>query len=175
MRFQLTGMVARTERLTALAAGVPRARLVSLDGQYSLLPVTRTFLMAMPGVASGPVEGFRHLNLALADHGSVASMRGEVAYIEAEFVGGMGAQSSICWTEGAVALGPLHCSHHDRRVPAIGEWPINRALRFLGVAATAGRDEFDTLGLGRHHRVEDWVEAPPVRYPRRARVAVGQA
>jgi hypothetical protein len=35
--------------------------------------------------------------------------------------------------------------------------PINAALAELGVQAVDGRDEFDTLGLGRHHHVADWT------------------
>jgi hypothetical protein len=34
---------------------------------------------------------------------------------------------------------------------------INQALRALGLPADDGRDEFDTLGLGKHRRTQDWV------------------
>jgi hypothetical protein len=70
---------------------------------------------------------------------------GKIAYVEAEFFGGVGDQSSIGWLNGRLCLGPI------RALEA-----INEAARFLGVHASGGHDEFDTLGLGKHRDTERW-------------------
>jgi hypothetical protein len=39
------------------------------------------------------------------------------------------------------------------------QWPLNRALRELGVARGEAFDEFDAVGLGKHRHTEDWLKA----------------
>lgn len=72
------------------------------------------------------------------------------------FFGGAGEQAAVVWHRGEVVLGPLA---HDfpAAVPVASIAPINAALAELCVQAVDGRDEFDTLGLGRHHHVADWT------------------
>lgn len=66
---------------------------------------------------------------------------GLVAYVEAEYFGGVGEQSAVLWRDGVrEELGS-----------------INEALRALGVRGIAGRDEFDTVDLGRHRSTQDWL------------------
>jgi hypothetical protein len=66
------------------------------------------------------------------------SPHGLVAYVEAAFWGGAGMQVHVRFKDGA-ALGP----------PAVADDAINQALRWLGIKATAPKDEFDVVGLGR--------------------------
>jgi hypothetical protein len=70
----------------------------------------------------------------------------KAAYLEAEFFGGEGGQSSAAWEDGRLVFGPV--STKDA---------INQALRFLGVEKKKSHDEFDALGLGRHRDTEKWV------------------
>jgi len=79
-----------------------------------------------------------------------------VAYVEAEFFGGIGSQFAAVWRGGALTLGPLALAE-DEPWPAPGWSPISQALRELGVSADGHYDEFDAIGLGRHRDVEDWV------------------
>lgn len=95
------------------------------------------------------LEHFYGLTNDLAVAAATASHVGDIAYIEAEFSGGQGSQACIVWREGDVVLGPLHADHEYPPVPPLRDWPINRALRYFGVNAADGKDEFDTVGLAR--------------------------
>ena len=71
-----------------------------------------------------------------------------IAYVEAEYFGGTGGQSSIVWDKAEVKLGPISGE--------IG--PINQALRLLGAKVLSARDEFEAVGLNRKRHMEDWIE-----------------
>lgn len=79
-----------------------------------------------------------------------------VAYVETEYFGGTGAQVAAVWKDGSLEFGPEQAE--------IG--PINAALRLLGVHTEKGRDEFDSVGLGRFRSNEDWIEQPRFRQNR---------
>ncbi|GAB2576672.1 hypothetical protein Aab01nite_12730 [Paractinoplanes abujensis] len=78
-----------------------------------------------------------------------------VAYVEADYFGGMGLQYATVWHRGDVVLGPLF-KDEDDPLPAEGS-PISQALRRLGATAQGHDDEFDAVGLGRHRSVERWA------------------
>jgi len=86
------------------------------------------------------------------------SQHTRVAYIETAYFGGHGEQSSIVWDGGAVVLGPLTDStEHSSWSPSQESrpnWPINKALRFLGVKRKGKADEFAGLGLEAHRDTE---------------------
>ena len=69
-----------------------------------------------------------------------------VAYVEAEFFGGVGDQSAVAWSVGSRVLGPIHAGD-----------AINQALRFLGVRPDGARDEFDAVNLGRYRTTNEWL------------------
>jgi hypothetical protein len=69
----------------------------------------------------------------------------EVAYIETAYVGRSGTQSAVVWRDGAVVMQPVALDATVSRPPQF--WPINGALRALGVQAHPPDDEFTTLGL----------------------------
>jgi len=94
-------------------------------------------------------ELFHQLTPYLAVAASTASAIGDVGYIEANFFGGDGNQSCIVWRGGEVVFGPLRVDDEEPPTPRLRDWPINRALRFFGVEAQPGHDEFDTVNLGR--------------------------
>lgn len=94
-------------------------------------------------------DQFYNLTVDLASAAATASHLGDIAYIEAEFFGGEGSQSCIIWRGGEVVFGPLRADDEDPPVPPLSDWPINRALRYFGIRAGDGQDEFDTVGLSR--------------------------
>ncbi|MCI9508150.1 MAG: hypothetical protein HFF10_00175 [Angelakisella sp.] len=59
------------------------------------------------------------------------------------YFSGHGTQAAVLLEGGEVVLGPVE-----------GEGTINRVLRALGVVSQAGKDEFDTLGLGNYRHME---------------------
>jgi hypothetical protein len=84
------------------------------------------------------------------------SVKGPVAYVEAEYFGGAGTQAAAVWHGGVLALGPL-VETGDPRYPARPS-PISQALRRLGVSPEAHLDEFEAVGLGRHRDIDGWLD-----------------
>ena len=78
------------------------------------------------------------------------SERGPLAYLETDYAGGAGYQSAMLWIGGGVALGPMTMTVEQGRSRAARLWPINAALRGLGVRADEGGDEFSRFGLVRY-------------------------
>lgn len=120
-------------------------------------------LFLLPGPAVGdaePVGAVEALWWGLVERVALearaASRHGPIAYVEAEFFGGVGQQASVVWHRGEAVLGPM-AQELPPGVPVVRVGPINAALRCLGVTTMDGLDEFETVGLGRHRHVEDWT------------------
>jgi hypothetical protein len=73
------------------------------------------------------------------------SVGSELAYIETAYVGTKGTQSAVVWRDGQVAMQPVSLDASISRPPQF--WPINAALRALGVVARPPEDEFTRFGL----------------------------
>ncbi|MBU1211081.1 MAG: hypothetical protein KJ587_07395 [Alphaproteobacteria bacterium] len=85
-----------------------------------------------------------------------ASQGAAVAYLETAYFGGAGEQSAVLWKDGRLVLGPLTMALTAARRPR-SLWPINAALRGLGVKTegTQFADEFDAIGLGEYRSHDD--------------------
>ena len=71
-----------------------------------------------------------------------------VSYIEVEYFAGEGRQSGIIWMEGK----RIFEMEFEQGV-------VNRVLQHFGVMkGKSKRDEFDTVGLGRHRNTKDWIK-----------------
>ncbi len=105
-------------------------------------------LDGFPSEDEGPDNGFDLLNGSVCDWAKHISNATPVAYVEAEFFGGIGGQHAIVWDKGLVTLGPL----------AGVTGPINKALMLLGASATGFHDEFEAIGLNRGRGDEDWIK-----------------
>lgn len=78
------------------------------------------------------------------------------AVIQTDYAGGRGSQAAVAY-HGTVEVMPP-----ERTViapPRKSAGPINRALRHLGVTASPGRDEFETVGLDQHRDFGDLFDA----------------
>jgi hypothetical protein len=136
------GARAAIERLSAALGG--RAHVVALEAGLFWYPLSDEALDALddgggPKLAIAEDAAFVHLVPGVA--GAIAAASGDgLAYIETDYFGGVGDQRAACWIRG-------------ERVLANGL--VNRALALLGVRASAGKDEWDTVGLGKHRRMPD--------------------
>lgn len=83
-----------------------------------------------------------------------------VAYVEADYFGGVGSQFAAVWQHASLVLGPLHKTE-DEPAPPPGMSPISQALRRLGVSAEGHHDEFAAVGLGRHRWTHHWLGTRP--------------
>ena len=59
------------------------------------------------------------------------------------------------WVAGELALGPLYVGEGEPFGPQGS--PICQLLARLGVEHDGYRDEFETVGLGRHRETADWL------------------
>jgi hypothetical protein len=74
------------------------------------------------------------------------TQRADVAFaiIATDYFGGVGSQGAAVYSGAELA---------SDRITA-----INGALAYLGVKAELGQDEFDTVGLGRHRSMPDYLD-----------------
>ena len=169
MRYQLHGVVAAPEVLAALVETYPHARAALLDGaELALVPMCAPLYSSID-LTGFPLEvenGFERLSPGLAALITASSRRGPVAYLEADYTGGIGHQTAAVWLDCHVVYGPkllvpgepFPVSHSDR----LGGSPFCEALRYLGVEAVGRYDEFVVLGLGRHRSTEEWCASSAV-------------
>lgn len=127
----------------------PMARAVELRGRWLAIPLGDDLLGEMEGRAAGKEVG--GLEQALAE---ATASGGDLAYIETEYFGGTGGQSAMAFANGREVM-PLERSR--------GAGAINTALRRIGVLREAGKDEFDTIGLGERRSMEDYGPDGPRR------------
>lgn len=155
MGYELRGVIADRVVLRVAAVGLEQARVVLLGQEMALIPMTDVLFDAVSDGTAARTMGFWFLPGGFERVLSVWSGTGPVAYVEAEYFGGVGTQRAAVWARGALAFGPFAVEDHEM-VPREGT-PISRALRLLGVVADHGLDEFDTVGLRRHRHLEDWA------------------
>jgi hypothetical protein len=152
MGYQLEAVLAPGWLLTARAAGHP---VVALEQGMALLPMTERVLeQIVPGGAYRAALGFVGLPEGFDRVLAEWSIDGPVGYVEADFLGWIGAQRAAVWHGGALVLGPVRDEPGRPGEPSA----ICRALARLGVSRAGTGDEFDAVGLGRHRSTEDWAE-----------------
>ncbi|WP_432137791.1 hypothetical protein [Streptomyces sp. bgisy154] len=159
MGYQLQAVIAEAELLRAASRDVPHARLAPLRQGLSLMPMTDEVFDAVTDGNAEAALGFWRLPGGFDRRLAQWSAAGPVAYVEAEYFGGVGAQRAAVWAGGALASGPLDAPAKKRFFRTVG--PISQALRQLGAGRSLGQDEFEAVGLDRHRSNEDWVSSRP--------------
>lgn len=155
MGFSLEAVIAAEAVLRRLAAA---ASIVPLHGPLSMLPMTDEYYDAVSVPDAPKLDGFWKVPAGFGSSLAACSELGPVAYVEADYFGGVGSQSAQVWHRGTVALGPLLVAVGER--PPTAGSPISQALRALGVRRGTHFDEFDAVGLGRYRDTEDWLVRP---------------
>lgn len=159
MGYVLEAVVGAPEVLRPVVGRWPVAGLVTLGGDLALVPMTDALFDAAGGGAGGSALGFWRLPAGFERELAGWSADGPVAYVEAEFFGGVGTQRAALWAGGELALGPLSVDEGEPFEPAGS--PISQVLARLGVRREGGLDEFDAAGLGRHRDTAGWLAQEP--------------
>lgn len=162
MGYALEGLLAPPTVAEAAAVSLPGTGIVRLHERIDLVPITADAAEALsPGDrAIISLLTNRPLPPALTELLRRTSREGPIAYVEADFFGGIGQQASVLWEHGEVVLGPLVDPEPVNLVErgAHSEWPFNHVLRRMGVLVSPGHpDEFATVGLGGHRETKDWL------------------
>ncbi|MGW1894207.1 hypothetical protein ACWCP6_28790 [Streptomyces sp. NPDC002004] len=155
MGYDLQAVIADGEALSAAVRDLPAARLASIGQGLSLIPMTDALFDSVADSSDVGALGFWRLPRGAEKTLAAWSVSGPVAYVEAEYFGGVGEQRAAVWDGGTLVLGPLHVEEGQPFPPAGS--PISQALRRLGVAAGADEDEFSAVGLDRHRHGEAWI------------------
>lgn len=166
MGYDIQAIVSSHRVVLSLVESRSSAHLLKLHKDLAMIPLTEELYdevnyMDVEQFDNPAFRRFLRLSPRIVDWIVTASSRGAVAYIEAEFFGGKGSQSSVVWKDGQVIHGPEH-----------SRWAINKALRHLGVLARKlelmrklgiyrhyFQDEFDLVGLGKCRHTEDWLKS----------------
>ena len=122
-----------------------------LVGNYYFLPVERRWERSFREEALPP---FKELTAGWRKTLRELSFKGKCAYVETDFFGGDGKQFAEAWENGERIQGPLVSFYgYTQARPIAGttqvEDAINEVLRTLGIYCHEGKDEFDSVGLGR--------------------------
>lgn len=155
MVYDLRAVIADGEALSAAARHLSAARLAPIGQGMSLMPMTHALRDSGASRSDVGTLGFWGLPGWFEETLTAWSASGLVAYVEAEYFGGVGEQRAAVWDGGTIVLGPLHVNEGEP-FPSAGS-PISQALRRLGVVAGAGEDEFSAVGLHRHRHSEAWI------------------
>ena len=158
----IAAIVGLAEPLASALGSLNHAVLVAAAQGFTIVPVTPALcagLPTMPPPMALDFTPFELLSPAVASLCQALSAGTAIAYVETEYFGGTGSQSSVVWSQGTVVFGPATTR---TGVPAdqvlLSEEAINRALRHLGVLVTPPcRDEFETIGFASVRRSEDWL------------------
>ncbi|NEE07902.1 hypothetical protein G3M58_15750 [Streptomyces sp. SID7499] len=155
MSYDLRAVIAHEEMLRVATRDLSAARLASIGQGLSLMPVTDALFEAVAEGGGDGAWGFQRFPGGFEKVLAGWSAGGPVAYVEAEYFGGIGEQRAAVWDAGTLALAPLHVDEGEPFPPAGS--PVSQALRRLGVVARAGEDEFTAVRLDRHRHNEAWV------------------
>jgi hypothetical protein len=132
-----------------------------------IVPLGELRLDLLTEQQSAVVPGFAYLNSSLELGISARMGEDNVVYIETNYFGGTGSQGAAFFSDGRVVWKqsePVKLRWEGRRTPLARflsklrkekfKSPINRGLAALGVRASPGLDEFDSVGLGRFRSLE---------------------
>ena len=149
MSYTFQGFIGSPESLKTAGVRLRQAKVVALSGGLAVLPLDKDLQKEINAGAEPLREGWDSLTGRIEAFGRNLSKKtkSRIVYAEADYFGGWGDQSSVVWENGEELL---HAVRADKA--------INQALRLLGVqCAEEEVDEFDTVGLGRHRRIEGWL------------------
>lgn len=83
-----------------------------------------------------------------------ASQGAQLAYLETDFFGGAGVQGAAVWEDTRLVMAPASIEVGAGTRRPISIWPINTALKRMGIKPLAGADCFETIGLHLYRSVD---------------------
>jgi hypothetical protein len=147
--YAIEALLGAAEALQPLTETYRTARIVTLTDGLAMVPMVEILRNSIQRQNHDPEKEpnwpFWHFSPEGAMTVAETCEHGALAYVEARFYAGVGVQASVGWRDGALRHGPLSATD-----------AINQALRFLGIVPAEDKDEFDTVGLGRHRLTDMW-------------------
>jgi hypothetical protein len=153
MTYVLEALVGRNEINSVVLSQLPSSKLIALHQDVWLLPLTNKLVSEISQLPFNKTEKFllppelKSVSANVILLAEQLSQNNKVAYLEAEFFGGIGEQVSAGWQDQKMVF------HPRQSITA-----INQALQWLGVLRDNEHDEFDMIGLGQHRNTEAWAQ-----------------
>ncbi|MGE5415669.1 MAG: hypothetical protein ACM3UZ_02675 [Acidobacteriota bacterium] len=148
MAFYLRGILAKTDITTEICSDYPNIRSIVLQDDIYFIPITDEIYDQID-LSSSEMTGPCSLGETFTQYLITKSENAKVAYIEAKYWGGIGGQAGCIWYGGELVYELVYEDNMEA---------INNVLSLMGIHAETGKDEFDTVGLGRHRHIEDWLK-----------------
>jgi hypothetical protein len=154
MAHEVSLFVGSSSALRRFVELLPSARAYTLtsDSDLAVLPFDEPLEAALQrrhGIGDWPEGQSLLLSTSVQFFAAECSLAAPLVYLETHYGETDGQQSAVLWQGGRAVVGPATLDITGvgaGRAPTL--WPINVALRALGVRAIAPQDEFSTLGLG---------------------------
>lgn len=160
MAYELEAFLGTESTINAAIEDLDQARCVPLAQGVAMIPMTQGLFEELQETYGGGEEPSERqgddFTTAVAEWAQAASRHGLLAYCQAAYANGMGGQSAVTWVDGAELK---RLDDHDS---------VNQVLRLLGVTCEGtrlddygllqGKDEWDTVGLGRFRQTEKWLD-----------------
>lgn len=148
MGYFLQAFICKIGDADCLTNAYDKAIRVNMGQGIALIPMTEDLFDQINDCkVSGDIGRFMYLTENIENNILSAIGDRQFSYVEVEYHGGQGGQEAIIWQDrNRFQLLPFD---HGR---------INHVLKYFGVVADEGEDEFTTLGFGRHRYTQNWIE-----------------
>jgi hypothetical protein len=162
MGYELRAFIARFGTFETTQALSPCITVAPLNQGFELLYNDDLFETALESVNKLPEDGFSEpfpyslLSATSVDWAIQLSRHQPIAYVVADYFGGAGSQQAIVWKDGQIVMMDAPQGIGGYPTTPENSFPINVALRALGVVRSATDDEFVELGLLQCQDREDW-------------------
>lgn len=151
MGYQLQAIICKDKLSNIITHEYKSAGRVHLKDNLYIIPFTQNFYDEVNQYSeSNHFDKFEYLNERLFNFLSQKSLIEPIAYVEADYFGGTGGQSAIMFEKSKIII--------DIRYTDTGYGAINSVLKEFGISKENNNDEWDTVGLLRHRKTEDWLE-----------------
>jgi hypothetical protein len=149
MGYFLNAFLGPVDNLKKIESKFNKAKVVPVTTEIALIPMTEDLFNEINNYRSENQIGKWELLTTDVENEILTLIGNEkLSYLEVEYFGGEGGQSGIIWKDG-------------KRIFEVEfqQEVVNEILRQFGVVKDKKmRDEFDTVGLGRHRHTEDWIK-----------------
>lgn len=148
MGYYLQAFICKTGDSDCLTNFFDKAIKVDIGQELSLIPMTEDLFDQINNFStSNDIDNFQYLTENIESTVLETIGNRQFSYVEAEYHGGQGGQIAIIWNGGKrLQLLPYD---QDR---------INQVLKYFGVVAALGQDEFLTCGFGLRRHTREWIE-----------------
>lgn len=146
MAYTIHGFIIRESSFITIKGLYKNILKSQLNKCLLFIPLTEELYDEINTYEGNDLEGFDYLTDKILDFIREISKELEIGYIEAEYFGGDGYQNGLFYRDSKCILKCVN-----------DETAINKVLQGLKVENDPNKDEFDTVGLGRYRRNEEWM------------------